>query len=276
MSAIGSAYSTQEVSELLEWPAARIYNFVRSGLVHPQKNSRGEFVFSFRDLVVLRAAKELIDKGLATRKVKRSLAAVAHLLPDGRPLSTVRVSRAGDHVVVRQGELWWEVETGQGHMLFDEVRRAPQALAAPVQAHASDEWYDRAIDLEEIAPADAMRAYSKAIELDGKQADAHINLGRLLQQTGRLEEAEGHYRKALTCAPGNAVAAFNLGTLLEDQGHESEALQAYKAALPELADAHHNLARLYEKLGRRKAAIRHLRAFQVFLKGSEPFTGKGL
>lgn len=262
MSAIESAYSTQEVSELLAWPTPRIHNFVRSGLVQPEKNRR-RYIFSFRDLVVLRAAKELIDGGLSTRKVKRAMAAVAHLLPDGRPLSTVRVSKTGKHVVVREGELCWEAESGQGHMLFEVSEQHPEELPLSNKYKESDEWYDRAIDLEHNAPAEAMRAYSKAIELDSNQADAHINLGRLLQETGRLAEAEGHYRRALTCAPDNAVAAFNLGTVLEDQGRETAALEAYNAALPDLADAHHNLARLYEKLGWRKDAIRHLRAFQV-------------
>ena len=248
---------------MLAWPTSRIYSYVRSGLVLPEKCRRGRFIFSFRDLVVLRAAKELIDGGLATRKVKRSLAVVAFLLPDGKPLSAVRVSRAGDHVVVRQGELWWEAESGQSHMLFDTGPQQPKDLHISSGRNESDEWYDRAIDLESTAPAEAMRAYEKAINLDNKQADAHINLGRLLQESGRLKEAESHYRKALICAPDNAVAAFNLGTILEDQGRESEALCAYNAALPDLADAHHNLAHLYEKLGRRKDAIRHLRALHV-------------
>ena len=231
--------------------------------MQPEKSRLGRNLFSFRDLVVLRAAKELIDGGLSTRKVKRAMTAVAHLLPDGRPLSTVKVSKAGDHVVVREGELWWEAESGQGHMLFDASGQPSRKRLESKQRHESDEWYERAFDLEENAPADAMHAYSKAIEFDDNQADAHINLGRLLQESGRLKEAEQHYRKALNCEPDSAVAAFNLGTVLEDQGRESEALDNYNSAVPYLADAHHNLARLYEKHGQRKEAIRHLRALQL-------------
>ena len=268
--AIGTAYSTQEVAELLAWPSPRIHSFVRSGLVQPAKSQRGRYLFSFRDLVVLRAAKELIDGGLSTRKVKTALAAVAHLLPDGKPLSTVSLSKAGDHIVVRDGELWWEAVSGQAQMMFETRRpEQPRKLVLPNQHRDSDQhgdsdaWYDRALDLEDEAPADAMRAYAKAIALDNEQADAHINLGRLLQQSGQLAPAEEHYRQALACGPDNALVSFNLGTVLEDQGRDSAALEAYNAALPELADAHHNLARLYEKLGARKDAIRHLHALRV-------------
>ena len=60
------------------------------------------------------------------------------------------------------------------------------------------------------------------------------------------------------------AAAFNLGTALEELGRWGEALTGYRRALqldPEYADAHFNLARLYEQLGRPAAALRHLRTY---------------
>jgi tetratricopeptide (TPR) repeat protein len=87
-------------------------------------------------------------------------------------------------------------------------------------------------------------------------------LGRLLHIAGRLAEAERVYR----CADqADSLLAFNLAVLLEDLDREPEAIQCYREALtldPELADAHFNLARLYERARDPKASLRHLLAYR--------------
>jgi tetratricopeptide (TPR) repeat protein len=65
------------------------------------------------------------------------------------------------------------------------------------------------------------------------------------------------------------VAAYNLGVVLEDLHRPREAIQAYARALaadPNLAEAHYNLARLYEKEGDRQAAIRHFNGYRALLR----------
>jgi tetratricopeptide (TPR) repeat protein len=49
-----------------------------------------------------------------------------------------------------------------------------------------------------------------------------------------------------------------------------EAIQAYGRALaadPNLAEAHYNLARLYEKQGDQRAAIRHFNGYRALMRG---------
>jgi tetratricopeptide (TPR) repeat protein len=61
------------------------------------------------------------------------------------------------------------------------------------------------------------------------------------------------------------LLAFNLGVLLEDMGRESDAITAYREALgqdPAFADAHFNLARLYEHAGDARNSLRHLLAYR--------------
>jgi len=53
--------------------------------------------------------------------------------------------------------------------------------------------------------------------------------------------------------------------LLEDTGRGSEAADVYRALLaqsPDMADAHYNLALLYEQVGKPKEAIRHMAQYR--------------
>ena len=69
---------------------------------------------------------------------------------------------------------------------------------------------------------------------------------------------------------------FNLGVVLEDSGRCAEAIHAYERALglePTLADAHFNLARQLELVGRRGAddlvmrrAVRHLQRYRDLVR----------
>lgn len=85
-----------------------------------------------------------------------------------------------------------------------------------------------------------------------------------------LTAAEEHYRLAATHRPGDATAWFNLGVVLQDLERPDEALAAYDRALaadPALADAHFNLAGLLSGRGDRAGAIRHLKAYKDLVEG---------
>ncbi|HEY2924752.1 MAG TPA: tetratricopeptide repeat protein, partial [Candidatus Eisenbacteria bacterium] len=80
-------------------------------------------------------------------------------------------------------------------------------------------------------------------------------------EAGELGRAEAHYRSAVQCAPEDATGHFNLGVLLEDRGRPDEAIQAYEQAIardPDAADVYYNLGLLLESRGRRSEAMRHL------------------
>jgi len=58
--------------------------------------------------------------------------------------------------------------------------------------------------------------------------------------------------------------------LLEDLDREADAIAAYREALalePQFADAHFNLARLYERARDPKASLRHLLAYRRMIDG---------
>src|SRR2546427_823632 len=90
--------------------------------------------------------------------------------------------------------------------------------------------------------------------------------GRLWSpESGRLADAEAHYRAALAARAGDVTARFDLAVALEDQRRLDEARAAYLACVaddPACAEAHYNLARLSERAGDLAAALRHLIAYR--------------
>ncbi|HYD51278.1 MAG TPA: tetratricopeptide repeat protein, partial [Gemmatimonadaceae bacterium] len=259
-------------------PEAEIRRFARAGFVAPRRGPRNALRFSFQDLVLLRAAAELVKAQVPPARVRRALRQLRGQLPAGRSLASVQVTADGDRIVVRDGAARWQPETGQVVMDFevaDVARRVAPIVKAAARRRApgplgAEGWYQWGCDLEDGAPAEARAAYRKALELEPSHGGAHLNLGRLLHEGGDLREAEVHYRAALEDRHHRALAAFNLGVVLEDQGLNDEALFAYARAVeanPELPDAHHNLARLLEQLGRKADALRHLATYRRLVRG---------
>lgn len=275
-----NGYTTRDVAELLDLSPPQVRRLARAGLPEADRGPRGEYRFSFPDLVLLRTARELREARVPPRRIRAALRELRDALPRGRPLSAVRISAEGGRVLVREGETVWNPESGQVQFDFavSELaeRVAPRARRAAAAARAAEgetdpeEWYELGRELELSDPAEARDAYRRALELDPQHADARVNLGYLLQEEGRLEAAVEHYRAALAAEPTHATAAFNLGVALEDLGRPREAERAYQMALevdPGFADAHYNLSGLLERLGDGARALRHLRTYRELAAG---------
>jgi len=110
--------STAEVSRILGMKEARIREIVRSGFLRPARRGR-RYAFSFQDLVVLRAARELLERRVPAARIRRALAALARELPEDRPLSGLRILADGKHVAVESGDRRWQPETGQILLHFE-------------------------------------------------------------------------------------------------------------------------------------------------------------
>ena len=107
-------------------------------------------------------------------------------------------------------------------------------------------------------------AYRQSIRLDPKNADAHVNLGRLYQLEGDLKHAKRHYELALTARPGHQLAYYNLGTVFDELDEVDKAADFYAQA-PGIPDAHYNLARIRELQGDEVSALRHMRKLSRFV-----------
>lgn len=280
-----SGYSTRDVAALLGLSIEQVRSFVRDGFLSPGQGARGEYRFSFQDLILLRTAKGLLAAQVPHRRIRLALRKLNEQLPAGRPLSGVRISARGSQVVVRDGGEVWDPESGQALFDFEvaelareaasfarrerEEARQPPETAEPQEPRApetADEWYEHGCDLEISAPEEAMAAYRRALQINPDLPDAHLNLGRILHERGEVGGAEMHYRLALGARPDDSTAAYNLGVALQDQERLEEAAHAYQMALTGdavNADAHFNLSVVYEKLGDRQAAFKHLKAYKT-------------
>ena len=263
------SYGVRDVEKLLRLPRSTIRALVAAGFVAPARGPRRSWRFSFQDLIVLRTAQALVAARVPARRITHSLKKLREQLPDGAALSGLAIGAEGRRVVVRDGAARRQADSGQYLLAFegDPGTGALGVIARqPVQPTATAaDWFERALALEDTDAGAALEAYAQAVAANPRRLEAHINLGRLLHEAGRLPEAEQAYRAGLAACGEGPVLQFNLGVLLEDLGRPQEAGAAYQAALrrdPTLADAHYNLALLCEKLKRPREALRHMAQYR--------------
>jgi predicted O-linked N-acetylglucosamine transferase (SPINDLY family) len=91
---------------------------------------------------------------------------------------------------------------------------------------------------------EAVTSFHKALNIQPDYAEAHSNLGFVLQKLGKLDEAVTSFHKALNIQPDYAEAHSNLGIALQKLGKLDEAVTSHHKAIaikPDLAEAHSNL-----------------------------------
>jgi len=259
------SYGVRDVERLLRLSRSTLRALIDAGFVAPERGPRNALRFSFQDLIVLRTAQSLAAANIPRRRIVRSLRQLRSRLPDQMPLSGLSIGAIADRVVVREGGGHWQADSGQYLLAFegDPARGALRVIEPAVSAPPAPVVASDVPDDDE--PEAAVQAYQRAIAADPTRLDARINLGRLLHELERFEQAEQTYRDASAIGATEPLLFYNLGVLLDDLGRKTEAMQAYEAALkldPQLADCHYNLALLYEELEQPKRALRHMSQYR--------------
>jgi len=102
--------------------------------------------------------------------------------------------------------------------------------------------YERANSLAQSGKfEEAVRFYSRALEINPKFVMAHNNLGNVYLLQGEFEKSLEHYSKAIEIAPDFAESHYNLGVLFQKQGETNQAAAEYRRALE--SDPAHQKAR---------------------------------
>ena len=266
-------YGTQDVVRLTGVPVTRLRRWHRSGLLLVSKTKSGRLSYTFSDVVAVRAAKALFDRGVKARQVWRLVRSIRDWRPDiEQPLASVRVEVLGSRVfIVLDGVT---METGSGQLVFNLDAPSPTRTAriletpnsgaetAPDQANLA---FNEAQEAEQSGDVDAAEVgYRRAISLDPSHARAMCNLGNLIFATGRFRTASELYRAATRADASLPQAWYNLANALDELEKYADAIAAYTECLkldPGYADAHFNAGLIFEKQGLRDEARRHWIAF---------------
>jgi tetratricopeptide (TPR) repeat protein len=105
------------------------------------------------------------------------------------------------------------------------------------------------------ATEEAMAAFRRELEINPNDFDSCLQIGILLKQDQKLDEARDYLLRALTVRPSEPNARFYLASIDVEQGKLNEALPALEQLVKDTADfvaAHVMLATVYYRM-RRKA-----------------------
>jgi tetratricopeptide (TPR) repeat protein len=258
----------QRVMQLLGLSRSALTRLVAAGFVSPVRGPRNQQFFAFNDLVILKAAHALRAANIPPRRILRSISKLRESLPGTSTLSGLKLSAVGAQVAVREQGLQWDAESGQ---LLIDFEVDPQSgdvllLGAPNEgAMEARQSVSRAVAVERLDRAAAEVLYRKAIELAPGLADAYINLGALLCESGRCADAVALLEAARVHCDNEPLIHFNLAIAQEDLGNAEAAKESYRRTVdlsPSLADAHFNLARLLEVDGDARGTLRHYSAYR--------------
>ena len=107
---------------------------------------------------------------------------------------------------------------------------------------------------------EAITQYRTAMKVKPDFALPHNNLGNIMYSMQETEEAIAYYKSALKLNPDYAIAHNNLGIALEEKGELEGAIDHYREAVrlePELVLAHYNLGIVLKEKGEFEEAIAH-------------------
>jgi serine/threonine-protein kinase len=145
-----------------------------------------------------------------------------------------------------------------------------QAWAALASIYAVlPDWSTATVDTTNARGKEYAR---RALALDPSLGEAHAALGNMLQEEGRLDDAEREFRAAVAVEPGNAPTRHWYGLLLSLRGRVEDAARELQRAheLDPLApNIHAQYAAALAVTGREAEAERQLRA----LIAAEPAFG---
>jgi len=104
---------------------------------------------------------------------------------------------------------------------------------------------------------EAKREFEAELALNSKHAQAQAYLGDIELESGNLDAAEGLLLRATQSSDQIRMAYLDLGKLRMQRKNYADAAEAFRSAIrvdPAQSDAHFQLARAYQALGRKSEA----------------------
>ena len=266
---LADLYSLADVVRLFNIDVKQLRRWIRRGIVAPSVDRGRTKLFTFQDLISVRAARGLVEAGVPEAVVQKSVTALRGSLPKVvRPLTEMRVIADGQRLVVQDERGAYEPATKQSVLDFsvdvirEDVVRVLRTEPSEEDRRSAYQHYLEGcrLDEDETTMDRASEAYHRALELDPSLACAYTNLGNLSYRRSDVEGALDYYARALALDGEQPEAHYNLGFLALSAGDAARAVTHLEHAVahdPGFADAHFNLALAYEEAGRRADAPPH-------------------
>ncbi len=276
-----TGYGFAAAAQILDVPETRLRYWAQIGFVGPSTRAAGKLVYTFRDLVNVKAARELVDRGFSTAQIRKALDQIRSSVPAAQDaLGQLRVGWDGQGLVLSDDAGSFDPS---GQRTFDfglqdlAARAAVQGGAVPLERSAAlparsvgpktaldclnEGLVASAVDGQDAA---AEACFRLAIELDSGLAAAHTNLAYLAARRGDRAAARASLEIALGLDPDQPEARYDLATLALRDGESELAAAELRRVLqlrPDFGDAHYNLSTALEQLGGRQQAREHLLRF---------------
>jgi len=127
---------------------------------------------------------------------------------------------------------------------------------------------------------DAIAEYEAALEIKPDCPEAHVSLAATLIDCGQFDEAYVHLTKALKLRPNSVSAHYNMGRLFAERNRIEQAVEEYRRALrlnPYLAKAYTNLGVILLQQGKTEEAVAcHRKAIALDTQLPEAYNNLGV
>jgi tetratricopeptide (TPR) repeat protein len=252
-------FSTRAAARILAVSPDRIRYWVKRRLVQPAATRGRRYRFAFNDLLIMRMAKELLPSHRHLEPFQRCFNRARAFFDPARPVTSLKLHNDDGRILVRDGEITFEADSGQLLLCFDTPTPARiDDRFAPARVR---ERFEEAKRLAESDPLHALTLYTDLLGREPGNFDLRLRMASLLEREGDLAGALRHLLGAAVVVPANAEAHLRLGLVYRKREEFDDAIQSLTRAVecdPLSLEAHRNLAELYESLGRKHEALRHL------------------
>jgi len=157
---------------------------------------------------------------------------------------------------------------------------AASSLFMPAHSVSSEDWYEKGVhSLNSERYEEAIMAFSKAIEMNPKHADAYANRGGIWYYKEQYEKAIADYTKALAINPQSAEYYNNRGAAWFQLGAFSRAIEDFSSTLNidrTYVNAYVNRGVALFQMGDHDKAIRDYNdALEIFPDNEVAYTNRG-
>jgi tetratricopeptide (TPR) repeat protein len=267
-----STFSTRAAARIVAVSPGRIRYWVRQRLIQPAAKHGRRYRFVFHDLLIMRMAKELLSGRRHLRSLQQCVERVREFPSPSSPLTSLRLESRDGLILVREGNVLFEAESGQFCLLFGPPRTAGKVEERFGPARVR-ERFEEARRVAENDPFRALTLYNDLLGREPRNFDLHLRMATLLEREGDLAGALRHLLGAAVLVPANGEVHLRLGLLYRKRGENANALQSFLRAIdcdPVSVEAHRNLAEIYEKMGCKREAMRHLSTLHRLSRDSSP------